>query len=259
MLAYYDGRVVTLCGFPLRNGPRVDDPTYCERAVEWVRNRGAESIIFLGPCRVNFRALSKEGLRRVAEERPQRTSGELFIDCTTNPDSVFSRRVYRRARALDFDLNLRKGGFVSGEHFGLVEMFFRKRELTAYLAEIAFVLPAVLRSRRIQLIEARRNGRLCGFAAMHKPFDDIAVGLFMISDSRIAGVCDFLYGVMLEQANREGASSLNVGPSPSIGHFNFKMKWGARPAVPPYYFVQWSRGRLAQRIHTSWGPRLVRL
>lgn len=259
LLAYYDGRIVTLCGFPLRGESPVDDSVYHRVACKWVRDRGAEAVIFLGPRPVSFRVLSKEGLRRVAEEPPHRIDGELLIDCASDSGSVFRRRVYRRARAQDFDLTLRKGGIVSAEHFQLVEMFYRERELTAYLAENAFVLPTVLRSRRVQLIEARKNGRLCGFAAMHKPFADTAVGLFMMSNHRVTGVCDFLYGVMLEQAIRLGASSLNVGPSPSLGHFNFKVKWGGKLAIPPHYFVLWARGNLARRCHTSWGPRLIKL
>ncbi|MFN2491293.1 MAG: hypothetical protein ABR501_00225 [Pyrinomonadaceae bacterium] len=259
LLAYYDGRIVTLCGFPLRNVPAVDDSVYCRLAQEWVGHRGAESVIFVGPHPISFRALSKEGLRRVVEEKCEKIAAELFIDCTSNSDSVFRRRVYRRSRAMDFQLRVRTGGIVSAEHFRLVEIFYRKRERTGYLAEIAFALPTVLRSRRVQLIEARKDHRLCGFVAMHKPFADTAVGLFLASDHKVIGVCDFLYGAMLEQAKLGGASSLNVGPSPSIGHFNFKLKWGGQSKVPPYYFVQWARGTLARRFHTSWGPRLIRL
>lgn len=259
LLTYYDGRIATLCSAPLRNEAPVED-SICRRvAFAWVRDRGAEGLIFLGPRKVSLRILAKEGLRRIAEEKPRRVSAELLIDCTRGPGSVFRRRLYRRSRALEFQLTLRKGGIISAEHFRLVEMFYAERELTAYLAEVAFVLPCVLRSPRVLLIEARKNGRLSGFAAIHKPFSDTAVGLFMMGDRNVSGVCDFLYAVMLEQANRLGASDLNVGPSPSIGHFNFKVKWGGHPTVDPYYLVQWGRGSLARRFHTSWGPRLVRL
>lgn len=259
LLAYYDGRLVTLCGFPLRDEPIAADSVYRRVAREWVRDRGAEAIDFLGPKPVSFRHLGKEGLRSVTEEKPYHISGELLINCTTNSGTIFRRRVYRRSRAQNFDLTLRRGGIVSAEHFRLVEMFYRRRALTAYLAEIAFVLPAVLRSRRVQLIEARRDGRLCGLGVMHKPFDDIAVGLFMMGDHQATGVCDFLYAAMVEEARRLGAKSLNVGPSPSVGHFEFKVKWGGEQKVPPYYFVRWARGTLARRNHSSWGPRLIRL
>jgi hypothetical protein len=259
MLAYYDGRVVTLCGFRLRDAPAIDDATCCQLARYWVREHGAESVIFIGPHPVDFSVLAEEGFRRVVEERPERIAGELFIDCTNHPGSVFARRVYRRARAMEFELTLGNGGIVSADHYRLVEQFYQKRRMTGYLAEIAFALPTIFRSARIQLLEATKNGRLCGFIAMHKPFTDTAVGLFLASDRKVIGVCDFLYGCMLELAREWGATTLNLGPSPTRGHFNFKVKWGGKIGVPPYYFVQWSRGSLARRFHTSWGPRLVRL
>ncbi len=148
---------------------------------------------------------------------------------------------------------------ISAEHFNLIEMFYAERRLTAYLAESLFVLPAVLRSARVRLIEARRAGRLSGFAAIHKPFCDTAIGLFMMCSGNVSGVSDFLYSVMLEQARALGANWLNVGPSPSLGHFNFKVKWSGEAKVAPYYFVQWARGPLGRRFHTSWGPRILHL
>jgi len=259
LLAYYDGRVVTLCGFPLRDVPTIKPSIYNRLAQKWVKERKAESIIFIGPKPVSLQALANEGLRLVAQEKRHRFAAELFIDCSGNPGSIFKRRVFRRAKIRDFQLTVRRGGMMSSEYFRLVELFYRQRELTGYLAEMAFALPAMLRSHKVHLIEARRNDRLCGFVAVHKPFVDICVGLFLATDNGINGVCDFLYAAMLDQAKHMGASFVNVGPSPSAGHYDFKLKWGGQPRVPPYYFVQWSRGKIARRFHTSWGPRLIRV
>jgi len=259
VLVYYDGRIATICGFSLRNKQAIE-PALCRRvAQEWVTNRGAENIIFIGPGRVDFCCLSKVGLRKVWEEHPRPISAELFIDCTEQADSIFQRRVYKRARSLAFELTIRRGGIVSAEHFHLIETFYAERRLTAFLAEVLFMLPVLLRSSRVRLIEARKEGRLCGFAMVHKPFCDTASGLFMMCNHSNRGVSDFLYSVMLEQTLALGASSLNLGPSPSPGHFNFKMKWGGEAKVPPYYFVQWGRGVLGRRFHTSWGPRILHL
>ncbi len=258
MLVYYDGRVVTLCGFPLRE--ESFDGEVCRSVVrDWAINRRAEAIIFMGPRRVSLNLLRKEGFRCIAEGRPRRITQELFIDCSRSAGSAFSSRVYRRSQARDFDLSLRQGGIVSAQHFRLLELFYRERELSEELAEVAFALPAVLRSRRIRLIEARRNNELCGFAALHKPFAQTAVGLLMIGDSSVRGVSDFLLGAMLDQASLLGACNLNVGSSPSLGHFNFKLKWGGQPQVPACYYAQWARGNMARRYHLSWGPRLTRL
>ena len=258
MLVYYDGRVVTICGFPFRE--ELFDGEVCRSvARDWALNRRAEAIVFMGPRRVSLDCLRKEGFRRIAEGRPRRITEELFIDCSGAPRSALSTRVYRRSQARDFDLTLRQGGIVSAQHLQLLELFYRERELSEELAEVAFALPAVLRSRRIRLIEARRNKELCGFAAFHKPFAHTAVGLLMIVNPTVRGVSDFLYGKMLDQARLLGACDLNVGSSPSLGHFKFKLKWGGRPQVPSCYYAQWARGNIARRYHISWGPRLTRL
>lgn len=259
VLSYYDGRLVTLCGFPLRNDPPIGSAVVRRLAEHWVADAGVQSICYVGPNFVNLTGLRKFGLRCVAQQPAFPIASELFIDCNGNPDSVFKKRIYRRSRSLEFKSRIRTAGNVSAEHFQLIELFYRERELTPYLAEISFALPVLLRSRRVHLIEARKEGKLCGFIALHKPFLDIAVGLFMACRQDMPGVCDFLYSAMLEESQRLGATSVNVGPSPSVGHFNFKKKWGAVPVVPPYYYMQWARGSLARRFHTSWGPRMVRL
>lgn len=259
VLAYFDGRVVCICGFPLQSSQPIARSLILHLAGKWVCERGAESIVFIGPAAKGLNKLKKLGLRVVNEQRPSKIASELSIDCTNGPGSVFHRRIYRRSRALDFIVSIRTGGVASAEHFQLIETFYRSREVTGYLAEIAFALPAVLRSPRVRLVEARKDGRLCGFIAMHKPFANQVVGLFMACRQDMPGVCDFLYGAMLDEARRLGASRINLGPSPSKGHFDFKRKWGGEPLVPPYYFVQWARGVLALRFHTAWGPRLLRL
>jgi hypothetical protein len=259
MMVYFDGRVVCLCGFPLQCAPPIEDAQVIRLAQKWIRDRGAESVIYLGPRAVRLNRLKDLGLRRVAEQKPWVVSAELFIDCSESSTAALHQRVYRRSRALNFSANVTSGGFASAEYFELIEVFYRAREITNYLAEIAFALPVLLRSKRVQLVEARKNGKLSGFIALHKPFSKTAVGLFMAGHPEVPGVCDFLYSAMLDEANRLGATRVNVGPSPSVGHFNFKKKWGGAPAVAPYYFVQWARGVLAQRNHTSWGPRLLRI
>lgn len=259
VLSYYDGRAVTVCGFPLRGEPPIDGAVVRRLAEHWAGDPAVQSISYAGPDSVRLSRLGQFGFRCVASQPAIAIASELFIDCNGGADSIFKKRIYRRSRALEFKSSIRTGGTVSAEHFQLIELFYQKREVTEYLAEIAFTLPVLLRSRRVHLIEARKEGKLGGFIALHKPFLDVAIGLFMACREDMPRVCDFLYGVMLDQCQRLGATSVNVGASPSVGHFNFKKKWGGEPLVPPYYFAQWARGMLARRFHTSWGPRMVRL
>jgi hypothetical protein len=111
----------------------------------------------------------------------------------------------------------------------------------------------------VNIIEARRGDRLHGFILLHRAFVDGVMSLYIFHDHATTGVSDFLYGEMLNYARALGAASVNVGASPSPGHYDFKLKWGGKPDVPPYHLVQWTRGHLARRYHTFWGPRIIRL
>jgi len=259
VLSYFDGRLVTACGFPLRGAALIEETSLRDLSKYWIKERSAEGIIHIGPQSLDLRCLRAFSLRRVEKFRGQNFSAELMIKCNGNSDEVFKHRFYRRSCSRGFKSTVKTGGILSAEHLKLIETFYSRREITCYLAEMAFAIPAVLRSRRVSLIEARQNGRLCGFLALHESFKDMLVALFLYHDHQTPGVSDFLYGEMLRYASRLGAASVNVGPSPTRGHYNFKLKWGGESAVPPYYLLGWMRGRLRLRWHKAWGPRLVRL
>lgn len=258
-LAYFDGRAVTLCGFPLRGGPALGAAKLCRAAVRWAVERHAEVVSFVGPRPLDLGVMKSLGYRRVCEDHGAVFSAELLIDCNDGERAGRRRRSYRRARAAGLRAKVRLGGLVTAEHLGLIEQFYRLRDLSPYLANMAFATPALVRARRVHLIEAWHGGELCGFMVLHKAFADIVTALLLFHDHQTTGVSDFLYGEMLADAQRLGATYVNVGPSPTIGHYNFKRKWGGKPLVPPYYSVVWARGHIARRWHISWGPRLVRL
>jgi hypothetical protein len=258
-LTYFDGRQVTLCAFPLRNTLPITGSAIRGLARSWARVAGVEAICLVGPRRLSLRCLEQHGFHRT-KEQPRRAIGcELLIECTGNPGTIMTRRTYHRSICAAFESKQRRGGPIRAEHLELIELFYGVRELSGYLAELAFALPALLRSSRVHIIEARRDCRLLGFLAWHMPFFDVAMALFLAHDHRTPGVSDFLYGQLLTNARAIGARSVNVGPSPTRGHFVFKTKWGGRSVVPPYYFTEWAKGKLARRVHTGWGPRIVRL
>jgi hypothetical protein len=259
VLTYYDGRLVTLCGFPFRGDPPIADGRLRELSKYWITERSAEGIIYVGPQPLDLRCLRALNFRCIEKFKGCNYSSELVIDCHDDSNEVFKSRLYKRARSRGFEATIKTGGILSAEHLKLIEAFYALREITCYLAETAFAIPALLRSKRVTLIEARKDGRLSGFLALHESFEDMLVALFLYHDHRTPGVSDFLYSEMLDHARRSGVAGINVGPSPTRGHYNFKLKWGARPLIPPYYLREWLRGRLCLRWHRGWGPRLVRL
>src|SRR6266851_1764501 len=106
MVVYFDGRVVSLCGYPLQCAPPIEDAHVIRLAQKWVREGGAESVIYLGPDVVRLNKLKDLGLRRVAEQKPWVVSAELFIDCSGNSTAALHQRVYRRSRSLNFSANV---------------------------------------------------------------------------------------------------------------------------------------------------------
>lgn len=257
-LAYFDGRLVTLCGFPLDGQEPLSGDAVRLLAELWVREREAEAVCFIGPARILLSSLKRHGLRCIGEDPNEEISAELSIDVSPDGD-VFRSRIYHRSRGLGFDLAIERGGSPRAEHLRVIELFYRGRHRASYLAGMAFTLLALLASPRVRIVEARRQGRLCGLLVLHKPFRRLAVAIFMAHDERVRGVSDFLYGRMVELGRALGVAAINVGPSPTRGHYDFKWKWSARPAVPPYYYALWANSRIARRLHCTWGPRLVRL
>ncbi len=258
-LAYFDGRMVTLSGFPLRGSAPPSNATLIGLIEKWVGERKAEAVLFIGPHPIK-RILNRGiGLRLIYEGHRPTISAELLVDCADPNSERRFQRLCRIGRAAGLKLRIRTGGAVSAQHFALIEKFYSLRHLSSFLADVSFVLPALLRSRRVHLIEAWKGRRLAGVIMMHQPFDDIAVGAFMFHDHLTAGVSDFLYHGMLTHARQTGARYVNVGASPTRGQYDFKLKWGGIPLVPPYHCVVWARGTLGRRNYISWGPRLVGL
>lgn len=259
VLSYFDGRFVTVCGCRFRDSaPMADDDLHAVIR-KWADERGVQAIAFLGPQPAEFRYLKDYGFRQTYREDANELSSELFLDCSDRAGSVFDRPIYRRSRKLRFDATLRRGGMISEEYLSLIELFYFARNITGYLADKAFTLPAVLLADRVWFVEARQGGKLCGFVGFHKPFRDIATAFFITHDHWTPGVCDFLYAKMAEQARAIGADRINIGTCPSDGHYQFKRKWGGKPDVPAYNYAEWARGRLATRRYKTWGPRIVKL
>ena len=166
---------------------------------------------------------------------------------------------FRSVRASKFEAEFRTAGILPYEYMSLVEQFFARKDFDPYLVNLSFSISALLRTRGVRLVGARRGTELVGFATLHKPFNDIAVAQCLFHDGVTSGVSDFLYAQLLALGNRIGARFVNLGSSPTRGIYRFKQKWGGQPIVAPYYAVRWARGRLALRRFSSWGPRLVRL
>jgi len=259
VISYYDGRLVRIYGFPLNKKLGIGNDFLFDLVKYWATEEKAEAILFMGSNPLNFNYLFDIGFWRTALKPRRAISSELSINCSCDCNTFLNNRFNKRIRSMALESNVTTGGLASAEYLKLIEEFYQLRDLTIYLADIAFAIPAILQFKEVRIIEARKEGGICGLLALHKPFKDIAVALFLVHDNRTKGVSDFLMGKMIEVARSLGARKINVGSSKSIGQYNFKRKWGGKVLVPPYYMVMWARGVLADSFYPTWGPRLLEL
>lgn len=258
-LTYFDGRSVTICGFPLRGSETRSVKQQRERVRSWACEGKAESIVYMGPGPIDLGFLADYGLRRVWFHPRNEFEAELVAECAENPRTIAVGRPFRSVRPSKFEMELSAAGAVSHEHMSLIERFFARQELNPYLVNLSFSINALLRAKGIRLVGARRGTELVGFATLHTPFRDIAVAECLFHDGVTSGVSDFLYAQLLSLGHRIGARFVNLGSSPTEGIYRFKQKWGGRPMVDPYYAVRWAKGRLVLREFFDWGPRLIRV
>jgi hypothetical protein len=258
LLCYYDGRILLVCGQPLRDDP-IPTPVFVRETIRrWIAGRQVDSVIYIGPEPIDLRFLRQEGFTRTEVGARRTCSAELFLPVDDAPAGVRLSRVYRRANRNGFRARVRPGNLIQVDHLDLVERFYRRRDLSKYLLETALGLPVALMSQATTIIEAVEEDRIRGFVTVHKPFNDVTVALFLAHDET-TGVSDFLYAQLVEHARAVGASYVNVGPSPSIGHFHFKRKWRGIPLVPPYYDCTWLRWHARGAAQRCWLQRILRM
>jgi len=253
-LSFFDGRIATISGYALMGQPELTARAARATCTGWVTERGAESVVYLGPKPVDLGCLGRLGLRRICFMPRTRLAEELALHMGAKRPSV-----YRRSRRLPFQAKLLRGGKIRAEHLGLFEQFYRAKNLTPYLAKFAFALPALLSSPWIWILEARLGNELQGILLFDRPFETCIHAITLARRSDSTNVADYLLSSLVDIAEGLGVETVNLGTSPSAGHHQFKVKWGGKQHTPPFYLVIWSRGHLSRRYFDSWGPRLVGL
>jgi hypothetical protein len=259
MLYYFDGRKVLLCGYPLDEDQDILERARCV-AQHCFATWPLEVLWYCGPQRISLGGLCPRGIRVRSTTRPVPTDAELVLDCGVEPASRRLRRWLRSQRAKDFEIRQMRGPEISFQaaHLSLIEQFFYEQELTSYLFDLAARIPALVMMEDVVWFEVYRAERLVGLAAIMDSFRDTDLGLFLAVDHSSPGTSDILYASMAEAVLERGKRYLNLGPSASEGQYQFKRKWGAVPAITPFWYQSWGIGELAQREYDSWPARLVR-
>jgi len=169
------------------------------------------------------------------------------------------RRWLRSTRAKAFRVKecVAPDFFLNAAHLSLIEQFFISREITPYLFDLVSQIPSLVATVGVRWFEAYHDERLAGIAALIDSFSRMNVAVLLVADPGEPGVSDILYSALIESTHSRGKQYLNLGPSPSDGHYRFKAKWGAVPAVAPYWYQAWGCGELARGDYYSWPSRLV--
>ena len=255
-LAYYDGRMLLVCGHALR-GAAASSESARAMIHRFVDERTVDSVLYIGPEPLCLRELREKGFLDDGVQRRRPRGAELFLPVRQARHDPRLGRVYRRATSNGFVAHHRSGGMVDANHLVLAESFYSGLELSEYLAEVAVSLPIMMTSSEITIIEAWDHGSLRGFVTVHEPFDGVSVPLFIAHDRKTPGVSDFLYAQLIDHARAKQTEFVNVGPSPSEGHYRFKRKWRGFPLVPPYYAATWRRRGARGARHRTWLLRIL--
>jgi hypothetical protein len=253
-VAYFDGRLVVIARYPFLDAQAMNLNDLRSYIVGWARDETVDAVVYDGTERLDLRCLYRHGFEKTGVQRRVPRSAEVLIDCS---DAVLRKRVYRRVAKSPVSLSIRDAGALSARHLRIIETWYSKRMKSPFLQEMAFSLQALFRLRGMRIVEGWRGSALCGFLLLRKPFRTIATAPFMAHDCMTHGISDVLYRGMVDEARRLGASAINVGSSPSAGHYRFKMKWNGTPRIPPSYLTMWVRRPLSSGSNYGWGPRLL--
>jgi hypothetical protein len=259
LLYYFDGRRLFLCGFSLDRSAAGVGERIRSLAKECYRRLPVELLVYCGPEDVSFRRVCPHRQRLIGKNAANVIGAELVVDCATLPDQPRLRRWIRSQGRLGVEVRVRAtGGWdLEANHRRLIEQFYATREITPYLVDIAFLLPALTRLVDVHWLDAFYQGELCGLAVMADAFAETDVGVFMATDPAHLSASDCLYAAVLDFARERGKRYVNLGASPSEGVYRYKQKWGGKPVVPPYWLCEWSSGDLARISFNSWPSRLV--
>lgn len=183
----------------------------------------------------------------------------MVLDCTLPVHSHRFRQWLRSPRRTAFSLRrCRWPDFkLQIAHYTLIDQFFSAVEMSPYLLDLALKVPAMSVLDAVEWFEAWEGDRLAGISAVIDAFCDMDLALFLTADRATPGASDFLYGSMRNTVLERGKRFLNLGPSPSDGHYRFNAKWGAQPQTPPDRWQAWGVGELVRRQYDSWPSRLL--
>ena len=256
ILSFYDGRILSVAAFPFTQGGIICPEQLRDSVAGFLLSRPAEIVALWSPNKVDLQFLRRKGFSPSVRYHGAHIKAELVLDCN-RAILEQKRRHLRPAVREQMRLRITRQPPVQVGHIRLIEAFFRERTMTPYLFEQFICLHVLRVSRDVRWLQAFCGEQLCGLAAVREPFATTDLALFLARDKNVKGVGDFLMYHMIATSIDGGKQFLNMGPSPTEGHYRFKLKWGAAAAVPPYRYIEWSRGTLRRRTYTNWNARAL--
>lgn len=238
-LAYFDGSVLSMSAFPLRQRDApAGGPAILKSIERFFQYPGLRCFRIWGNYETLPPIIEHNGkvLKRVLQNDADPEDREAIIDVasfdleTNKP----ARNQYNQTRKLGFVTAVNKVDRLGAEHLALVEMFFDTHKMHPQHASYYLTLPSLIRNENVWLIEARFDGKLMGFGVMSRPNETSACLLTAFSDHAKPAM-DAVYGRMLEYAKEESIAKINLGYSVSDSLLRFKRKWGATEYGPTWH------------------------
>jgi len=226
---------------------------------EYLGYRGANWFILVGyPLGGEYsQASAEQAISTVKEEfRPEylwyigpQTPGSLSERCQQRAsDTYYSLNLadYRPPAALRRSvekaaqlLTLQDEKTFGEDHQELVREFLKNKEVPPLISELYRSMAEYLSgAESARLLTARnQQGRLCAFFVIETAppaFDTYVLGCYS-RRHYVPHASDFLFSVMIDQARKQGKSSINLGLGVNDGIRRFKQKWGGKPFLAYEY------------------------
>jgi hypothetical protein len=244
-LYFWDGSRLTFCGWPLSRdllGQELQDI---------VRDEIGKLMLLFKPMTVEVWGPGDFPLDGVLGR-----SYNLVSTIVADPDHVNlqielpSFRMPRNtavenaghAGRLGYHCIVQNPGFLTWEHFRLVETFLERRDLSLYDRAYSAVMPALARFPGTRLFSAFGDSGLLGFKVMRELNSDLVISVSSYYQKGVKFVSDFLNHAIIAYYRDSSFRILDMGYSGHRKLLEYKMHWKPTINNGPYWERTYTHG-----------------
>lgn len=192
--------------------------------------------------------------------KPHKADCELFVNLSSYSPNGKQRNDVGRAirKALSCRKLIGSNLPTSLVHWELVRKHINSFEPnTYYRAEFIMGYQYLMLDTDTVLFEVYKNSKLMGFSLARK-MDQLAISHMVVISECHSGVSDLLYSEMIKHFQSNNTCKLlSLGTCPSVGLYNYKMKWSNMDPLPATTLYTWHHKKKGRIANYLWKTRLI--